>query len=126
MKSYFEDPPRRDVNSVINSTDWYWDRTCVRSPVYGGRAYDPLEQTGWRLEAQNWQNYYNCTNSVSSSYAHFFNGAFCANVDTHTYYDRNTVRGRKDGYLLGKWDWRKAGGCKSLLRFHAFLRRTLN
>lgn len=126
MKSWYQDPIALVVNSVQNSTDWNWDRTCVVAPVSGGYRYTWFSTSGWVLQQNNWQNSYNCTQSTSSSYVHFHNGIFCVGIATDTYYNRNTVHGKFDGTLTGNVSATKAGGCIGLLSFHYSLRRTLN
>lgn len=126
LKSYWEDPVKRDVNSVEDSTDWYWTGSAVVSPVYGGYQYGWFALSGWSLQEANWRNVYNNYESTSSSYAHFFNSVFCAFVDTHAYYNRNTVNGRSNGDLVGTWHSEVQGGCTSLLSFGRVLQRTLN
>ncbi|GAB3898007.1 hypothetical protein GCM10029964_081790 [Kibdelosporangium lantanae] len=127
-KSYYEDPVQLDVNSVTNSTTWSWNGSSVLSspgPV-GGYHYGWFKGSGWSLKENNWQNTYTSYQTTSSSYVHYRNGTFCATIDTHTYYDRNNVHGRKDGWLLGNVNARKKGGCTSLLSFHTKLKRTKN
>ena len=127
-KSYYEDPVQLDVNSVTNSTTWSWNGSSVLSspgPV-GGYHYGWFKGSGWSLKENNWQNTYTSNQTTSSSYVHYRNGTFCATIDTHTYYDRNNVHGRKDGWLLGNVNARKKGGCTSLLSFHTKLKRTKN
>lgn len=126
MKSYYEDPAQIDVNSVNNATDWYWTGSCINT-VYGSYHYGWYSRSGWELKESNWHNYYyGCTNSESSSYVHYRNGKFCASVDTHTYYNRNVVRGYYNGYLRGAVSAAKKGGCTGFLSFHYKLKRTLN
>lgn len=126
MKSWYQDPVGLVVNSVRNGTDWYWDRTCVRPPVFGSYRYTWFSPSGWSLQANNWSNFYSCAQSTSSSYAHFHNGIFCAFIATDTYYNRNTVHGQANGTLAGSINAVKSGGCIGLLSFHYSLRRTLN
>lgn len=124
LNSWFRDPAYITVNSVRDSTDWRWNRTCVNSPVYGSYHYTWF--AGWVKEGNNWQNSYTCYQSTSSSYVHFHDGAFCAFTDTEVYYNRNTVHGRYNGYLVGTVNWSKTGHCSGLLSFHDYLKRTLN
>ena len=124
MKSWFQDPVHITVNSVQNSTDWRWNGSCVVAPVYGSYHYTWF--AGWVKKDNNWQNYYTCTQSTSSSYVHFHDGAFCAFTDTEVYYNRNTVHGKYNGYLTGNVHWSKTGHCSGLLSFHYSLKRTLN
>ena len=126
MKSWYQDPVTLVVNSVQNATDWNWDGTCVVAPVSGSYSYYWFGPSGWVLQANNWQNVYNCTQSTSSSYVHYHNGVFCALIATDTYYNRNTVNGKFNGTLAGSVSALKAGGCIRLLSFHWSLRRTLN
>ena len=124
MKSWFQDPVHITVNSVKDSTDWHWNGSCTVSPVYGSYRYTWF--AGWVKKDNNWQNYYTCTQSTSSSYVHFHDGAFCAFTDTEVYYNRNTVHGKYNGYLTGNVHWSKTGHCAGLLSFHYSLKRTLN
>jgi hypothetical protein len=124
LRSYYEDPPRLDVNAVTNSTTWTWNGSSVSSP-YGGYRYEWLAASGWRRLENNWQNTYSSYQTTVSSYVHFKNTTFCG-FTTHTYYDRNTVHGRRDGYLVGEWNARKVGTCSGLLSFHKTLKRTQN
>jgi hypothetical protein len=126
MQSWYQDPARIKVNSVTDSTDWRWNGSCVVAPVFGGNHYTWFSGSGWSLHENNWQNNYNCGQSTSSSYAHFFNGVFCAFVDTNTYYNRNTVHGHGNGVLTGSVHAVKSGGCTGLLSFHWSLKRTLH
>lgn len=125
MKSWYQDPVGLVVNSVKDTTDWYWNRICATGR-YGSYYYTWYSPSGWQLKENNFQNYYTCYQTTVSSYAHFRNGIFCFTIDTHTYYDRNTVHGRYDGWLLGNVYAYKSGGCTSLLSFHYALRRTYN
>jgi hypothetical protein len=126
MKSWFQDPIGLTVNSVQNSTDWNWNGGCVTAPVFGSYNYYWFSPSGWVLRENNWNNSYNCSLSTSSSYVHYHNGIFCAFISTESYYNRNTVNGRFDGWLLGSFSWTLSGGCIGLLSFHDSLRRTLN
>ncbi len=124
-KSWYEDPVGIVVNSVMDSTKWRWNRVCATG-IYGSWRYTWHSSTGWSLGANNAQNYYTCNRTTVSSYAHFHNRPFCAFIATDTYYNRNNVHGRYDGYLLGDVNARKTGPCSHLLSFHASLRRTQN
>ena len=126
-KSWFEDPPGIDVNSVRNNVNWYWNG----SYVYSGTCsynYGWFSASGWGLKENDFLCQYqnSQTQLRSSSYAHFKNGIFCAFIDTHTYYERNNAYGKYNGVLSGQVNWRKTGGCTGLLSFHTQLRRTLN
>jgi hypothetical protein len=124
-KSYFEDPPGIDVNSVRNTVDWRWNGTTVSNGLCSAN-YGWF--TGWSRVAHNFFCRYEDSQRKlrSSSFAHYRNGIFCLTIDAHTYYERNNAYGRRDGYLIGTVNWRKEGGCVGLLSFHHFLRRTLN
>ena len=124
MKSWFQDPVHITVNSVQNGTDWHWNGSCTVPPVSGSYHYTWF--AGWVKKDNNWQNTYSCTQSTSSSYVHFHDGAFCAFTDTEVYYNRNTVHGKYNGYLTGTVHWSKTGHCAGLLSFHYSLKRTLN
>ncbi|HSR22675.1 MAG TPA: hypothetical protein VLW53_03925, partial [Candidatus Eisenbacteria bacterium] len=124
LNSWFRDPAYITVNSVRNSTDWHWNGSCTVSPVYGSYHYTWF--AGWVKKSSNWNNYYTCYQSTSSSYVHYHDGAFCAFTDTEVYYNRNTVHGRYNGYLVGNVSWYKSGHCSGLLSFHDYLKRTLN
>lgn len=127
LRSWWEDPAGIDVTVVRNGTDWHWDRTCTRSPVYGSYSYHWYTPSGWGLHENNWQNSYRCYDSTSSSYVHFQNGIFCSGFDVDTYYNRNSIHGRYDGYLIGRWhSYNRGAPCKDWLHFHSRLRRTLN
>jgi hypothetical protein len=131
LKTYYEDPAQIDVNSVRNDTSWTWRTDSIVTPscvynVSGNEAYGWYTPSGWEQVGKNWQNTYTCEQSRSSSYSHYRNGKFCFTVDTRTYYDRNTVNGRRDGWLLGSAQAKKTGGCTRLLSFHGTLRRTQN
>lgn len=126
-KSYFEDPPGIDVNSVQNSVDWVWNGNTV-SNGHCAYHYGWFSGSGWGLHENNFFCRYenNQTQVRSSSYAHFKNGVFCFFIDTHTYYNRNNAYGKANGYLVGQITWRKSGGCIGLLSFHHILKRTQN
>jgi hypothetical protein len=126
-KSYYEDPVGIDVNSVRNNVDWYWNGSYVYNG-YCSYHYGWYSTSGWGLKENNFFCRYEDSQARvrSSSYAHFKNGIFCAFIDTHTYYDRNNAIGRRDGYLIGRVNAYKSGGCTGLLSFHTQLRRTLN
>lgn len=128
LKSYFEDPAQIDVNSVRNDTEWTWrtDAGACVSNAYGRYSYGWFTTSGWDKIDDNWQNYNDCYTHTVSSYAHYRNTKFCFTIDTNVYYDRNTVRGWYDGWLTGRADARKSGGCSALLSFHATLQRTQN
>jgi hypothetical protein len=132
LKSTYEDPVEIDVNSVRNNTDWFWNGERVSGPVRSARAYGWYTPSGWELEGNNWRHRFTSYQSTSSSYAHFKNDVFCRALigpifgrTTHTYYNRNTVHGRKNGDLVGIWKVRKTGGCNDLLHFEKRLVRTL-
>ena len=125
-KSWFHDPLTKDVNTVKNTVDWYWNGSCVYGTSTLGYRYEWLTATGWGLKDNNWRRGAFCTYAYSNSYVHFKNGIFCAFTDTHTYYDRNNVRGYYNGTLWGQTSWSKSGFCSFLLSFHDKLRRTLN
>lgn len=128
FKTYYEDPAQVDVNSVSDGIDWTWrtdGKACV-SNYTAHISYGWYTVTGWEKKENNWQRIAACDTADSSSYVHYRNGRFCGSVDTHTYYDRNKVTGRKDGYLLGKTSASKKGGCTALLSFHSTLKRTQN
>jgi hypothetical protein len=126
-KSYFEDPPGIDVNSVRNDVDWVWNGSRVSNGICAYH-YGWFSASGWGLHENNFFCRYESSQTQlrSSSYAHFKNGIFCAFIDTHTYYERNNAYGKANGNLVGTVNWRKTGGCTGLLSFHHFLRRTLN
>ena len=126
LRTYWEDPVGLDVNGVKNTVDWKWNGVNCLSPGWGSYAYDWYSPSGWALKDNNWQNVYDCSRQTSSSYVHYRNGLFCLTIDTHTYYDRNTIRGRWDGYLLAEWNTWNSGGCTGLLSFHYNFRRDLN
>jgi hypothetical protein len=128
FKSYYEDPPQIDVTSVTNSTEWSWSgKAVLSSPVpRGGYSYGWYSPSGWGKKENDWSNVYNSTQTTSSSFVHYKNGVFCWPWDTHNTYNRNTVHGRKDGYLLGSVKANKSGGCTKLLSFHTKLKRTKN
>lgn len=131
-KTWWEDPVNLDVNSVQNSTDWRWNGTRVSGPVYGGYDQYWLGASGWRRLSNDWNNYYTSYQTTSSSKVHFRNGIFCEVITgtfgspTHAYYDRNKVRGRYNGDLVGDPGTWVTGGCTGLLSFNQQLRRTLN
>jgi len=126
LKTDWEDPVQIDVNSVRDNTDWYWNGNSVVAPVYGSWHLGWYSPSGWQLVSQNWQNTYTSYQTTSSHYAHFKNPYFCATIDTHSYYDRNTVHGRNNGSLVGVWNSWVSGGCTGLLHFEHHLVRTLN
>jgi hypothetical protein len=125
FKSWFQDPVFKVVNSVQDSTTWNWNRTCATG-ISGSYQYMWFTPTSWLLADNNWQNYYTCPETTVSSYVHFTNPIFCDRTFTDVYYDRNTVHGRHDGWLLGSVHTHKSGACSYLLSVHYVLRRTLN
>jgi hypothetical protein len=126
LRSLWEDPVDLTVAEVTNTVNWYWDAVHCLQPGWGSYRYYWYSPSGWRLEENNWNNVYWCESQESSSYAHYFNGAFCANVDTHAYWDRNWVWGDWDGWLRGQWNTWVTGGCTDLLRFEYHLVRDIN
>jgi hypothetical protein len=124
-KSYFEDPPGIDVNSVRNDVDWRWNGVRVSD---GFCEWHHGWFAGWERREHNFFcRYENEQRQLrSSSFVHYRNGIFCLTIDAHTWYERNNAYGRRNGDLVGTVNWRKEGGCVGLLSFHHFLRRTLN
>ncbi|MBP2324108.1 hypothetical protein JOF56_004493 [Kibdelosporangium banguiense] len=127
-KSYYEDPVQLDVNSVSNWTEWSWNGSSVLSSPgpTGGYNYGWYSPSGWSKKENNWTNTYTSAQTSVSSYVHYRNGSFCATIDTHTYYNRNNVHGRKNGVLAGNVSAEKSGGCTRLLSFHTKIKRTKN
>jgi hypothetical protein len=127
-KSYYEDPAQIDVNSVRNDVTWTWrkDKTGCVNWIDSAYAYGWYDASGWELRGNNFSNQTKCESHEASSYAEFFNGAFCLNFDTRTFYNRNRVRGMKTGLLVGEVRASKQGGCVGFLSFHTTLRRTQN
>jgi hypothetical protein len=125
LRSWYTDPAGITVNSVRDDTNWHWNGRCVVAPVFGSFLYTWYNASGWSLHENNWQNTYSCSQSVSASYAHFYNGVFCIFDHTDVWYNRNTVNGESNGRLVGHVRHRKSGGCNGLLSFHSSLRRTL-
>jgi hypothetical protein len=130
LLTWWHDPcpfPCVHVNEARNGTDWYWNRQCVVSPVSGWYRLWWRSETGWGLNASNWQNYYACYHAISSSYALYQNDIFCVGQSVWTTYNRSTVSGHFDGNLVGAWNtWVSGAACKSLLGFDYTLVRTLN
>lgn len=129
LKTWWENPVNLDVNLVRNNTGWYWNGSRVTG-ARGGYRYYWLSASGWDLRGNNWRNSWTSYQTTSSSYAHYRNPIFCRAMlgifgsTTHVYYDRNTVHGRYNGALVGRWNSYKSGGCNRLLSFNKVLRRT--
>ncbi|MGH2997286.1 MAG: hypothetical protein ACRDM9_13305, partial [Gaiellaceae bacterium] len=105
-KSYFEDPPGIDVNSVRNDVDWVWNGSTVSNGLCS-YTYGWFAASGWGLKENNFFCRYenSQTQLRSSSYVHFKNGIFCLFIDTHTYYERNNAYGKWNGNLVGTISW---------------------
>lgn len=115
-RTFWEDPPGIDVNGVKVNVRWSYDGRCAYDSSHW-TDYDWFSPSGWRKIESNTRTHKACDARTTSSYAHFKNAAFCATVDTDTYYDRTVIVGRKDGgYTMG-WDSYVRGGCSTLLRF---------
>ncbi|WP_198009056.1 hypothetical protein [Saccharomonospora saliphila] len=125
-RTLWEDPIDATVAEVTNRVNWSWNNHNCVDPGWGGYRYYWLSASGWRLEENNFKNVYWCERQLSESSAHFFNGAFCAGIDTHAYWDRNQAAGDWDGWLRSGWSTRVEGGCTALLRFEHHLVREKN
>lgn len=125
MRTWWTDPPGAVVNWVENGVRWYWDGNCALGESWW-QYLGWLQATGWRKLSEDYDTWANCTESVSSSKVRYRNQIFCAFIDTYADYDRNTVRGRWNGWLVGETNSWVSGGCSSWLTRHWELKRTKN
>lgn len=126
LRTLWEDPFDITVAEVTNTVNWSWNNHNCLEPGWGSYRYYWYSPSGWRLEENNFGNWYWCDRQESSSYAHFFNGAFCVGADTHAYWDRNWVWGYWDGWLRGRWNTWVSGGCTGFLSFEYHFVRDKN
>lgn len=117
-KTYYEDPPGIDVNSATTNVSWSWNGSCVTDSWDHYTTYGWFEQSGWRKDWSSTTAWQGCSYARTTSNSHFFNGAFCVGIDTHTEYVPNQIKGEENGYYTMTWDANKWGGCNWLLSFH--------
>jgi hypothetical protein len=124
LKSFWEDPPQFDVNSVRNSVDFRYGGGCVHNPIEFAANYGWMSQSGWERLGNDWSRGADCASAGSSSFVHFKNKVFCASIDTNVWYNRNTIYGYPNGAMRGKVHSEKRGGCVRLLSFDKKMVRT--
>jgi len=126
QRSYFEDPPNIDVNSVTSKLQWRRGtqngRTCVTWSNHAS-LFNKLTLTGWRLNDNLSSDWRYCTSTATHSYAYFSNSIFCKVIGgpwkskTKTYHHKNNVRATNTNSVSWELQWSKSGGCSGLLSF---------
>ncbi len=118
LKTYYEDPAQIDLDTTRPDVTWDWDGTCTVGTSYHRTLWNPYEETGWYIRANDMAIYADCAVRTTSAFGHFVNGVFCLTVDTETFHDRSVVQGRANGSMYVSWNSYKRGGCNNLLSFN--------
>lgn len=118
-KTFYEDPPQIDVNSVRAEVNWSYDGYCVVGSSYHTARWGWYSPTGWVREATDWGTYNSCYSASTNVYAKYRNAPFCFPWTTYTEYDRTWIVGYYQGSWYAQWNSYKWGGCTNLLSHHA-------
>ena len=122
-KTYWEDPPQLDVNSVESQIDWTSDGTCAN---LGRTRYRTRwawrSGTGWSRQSKSHSGERACNYATTVSKAKYFNGVFCTGQDIWAHYDGSvSITGLSNGRYSMTWDvWLESDSalCSALLSFH--------
>jgi hypothetical protein len=112
---WYVDPVGIVMNSVRDDIDWQFDGSCTYNSSGGSSSIS--WNTGWNYDAYNDTVYKSCFSDSRQTYAHFYNGVFCALTTTDVWYNLNIIVGKYDGSFYHDWDTITGGQCAPLLRF---------
>lgn len=122
-KTFFEDPPQRDVSSSRAEVSWSYDGYCVTNSWDHWHRWGWLSFTGWTVEGTSVSADRTCDYATTSAYAKFKNEPFCDVVfgfpmpATFTEHDVTLIQGRWHGGYYWYYSFYKWGGCNDLLNF---------
>lgn len=130
-KTFYEDPPGIDVNSVRAEVEWTSDGVCVDSLISNHRGeWGWFTPSGWYRTRDAFNTYKDCAGASTSVEGRFQNDVFCralvgpvwsliwgSDASTWTEYDPTFIKGQLDGTYFMQWNAYKGGGCSNLLSF---------
>ena len=117
IKSYYEDPPQLDVNSIHTKLSWTKNSRCITA-AHGSSSPSWIEESGWqRIKYTYTEEAPTCYEAWRSAFGQFKNPYFCVTIDTWTeltaqYRAWNNGRSGTATWRSDKW-----GGCTFLLSF---------
>ena len=134
-KTYWEDPPGIDVNSVTADVAFDSDGACASAGAHSSAGTDGyFVPSGWSRDFFNQSPSADCAGVRHALDAQYTNNAFCTAADTaiggpigaayagtlpptRTFYQPTILTGRPDGLAELYWNAAKSGNCQRLLSF---------
>jgi hypothetical protein len=121
-KTYWQDPPGIDVNSIEVQIDWTSSGACANlgNPTRFHAKWGWFSPSGWSKQTSSYNFNLGCEYVTSLASAKYFNGAFCFNEDIWSHYDSTSITGLDDGRYDMTWDtWLESNSalCAGLLSF---------